>query len=348
MNDDTKWRKVTERDKSADGTFWYSVKTTGVYCKPSCASRTANRKNVRFHASPDDAEAAGFRACKRCRPRDTKAPHADVIARACRAIEAAEKAPALADLAKSARMSAFHFHRVFKAATGTTPRAYFAAQRARRVRELISNRDEHGRRTVTDAIYEAGFNSSSRFYEQSSALLGMTPREAKRGAVDVVIRFAVGECSLGAVLVAMSVRGVCAISLGDHPGALVRELEERFPRARLVGDDAAFATTIVRVIAFVEQPRLGLDLPLDVRGTAFQQRVWRALRDVPAGAVTTYADVAKSIGAPKSVRAVASACGANTIAVAIPCHRVVRGNGDVSGYRWGVERKATLLESERR
>lgn len=256
-------------------------------------------------------------------------------------IEAAEEIPTLDALAAAAGMSRFHFHRVFKSVAGITPKAYAAAHRAQRLRAVLPAR---GR--VTDAIYDAGFNSSGRFYAESDALLGMTPTRFRSGGAGEAIRFAVGECSLGTVLVAATDRGVCAISLGDDPDALVRELQDRFPNATLIGDDAEFERVIARVVGFVEAPALGLDLPLDVRGTAFQQRVWQALREIPPGSTVSYADLAARIGAPKSIRAVASACAANTLAVAIPCHRVVRTDGALSGYRWGIERKRTLIDRE--
>jgi AraC family transcriptional regulator of adaptative response/methylated-DNA-[protein]-cysteine methyltransferase len=341
---DPRWIKVVARDRSADGTFFYSVKTTGVYCRPSCASRPARPENVAFHLSREAAEKAGFRPCRRCRPdRPSLAEqHAATITRACREIESSGEAPNLEALAKGSGLSTFHFHRVFKAVTGVTPREYANAHRAARVRGGL----ESGKR-VTDALYDAGYGSSGRFYEESSAVLGMTPSAYRAGGAEATIRFAVGECSLGSLLVAQSERGLCAILLGDDPDELVRNLEDRFPKATLVGGDAAFERLVAQVVGFIERPGEGLELPLDVRGTAFQQRVWRALRSVPAGTTTTYAEIARRIGAPRSVRAVAQACGANPLAVAIPCHRVVRRDGGLSGYRWGVERKRALLNREK-
>ncbi len=340
---DPRWAAIATRDTSADGSFWYSVRTTGVYCRPSCAARLPRPENVAFHATREDAERAGFRPCRRCRP---EAPplseqHADTVAAACRRIESAESTPDLASLASAAGMSPHHFHRVFKAVTGLTPRAYAAAHRAQRVRAALDATD-----TVTAAIYDAGYQSSGRFYEDAAGVLGMTPSDWRAGGANTAIRFAVGQCSLGAILVAASARGICAITLGDDPDELVRDLQDRFPRAELVGGDAAFEGVVAKVVGFVEAPGLGLDLPLDVRGTAFQQRVWQALRTIPAGATASYTEIAQRIGAPKSVRAVASACAANAIAVAIPCHRVVRTDGALSGYRWGVERKRALLDRE--
>ena len=340
---DPRWRMVCERDRAADGSFYYSVATTGIFCRPSCPSRVANVKNVRFHATVADCEANGFRACRRCRPELEPADVriADRIALVCRLIDEAEEPPNLKEMARVAGLSPFYFHRVFKAATGVTPRSYSAARRADRVRERLTR--SH---TVTEAIYDAGFNSNGRFYETSDAMLGMTPTSYRAGGLDTRIRFAVGECSLGAILVARSDRGVCAISLGSDPDALVRELQVSFPNADLIGADAEFELLVAQVVGLIESPGTGLDLPLEVRGTAFQRRVWQALRDIPAGSTVSYADVARRIGSPAAVRAVASACGANRLAVAIPCHRVVRGDGALSGYRWGVERKRALIDRE--
>ena len=263
------------------------------------------------------------------------------IADACRWIEAAEQAPSLGQLAQRSGWSAHHFHRVFRAVTGVTPGQYAAAQRSRRVRQALAKA-----RSVTDAIYEAGYNSNGRFYEKSDAVLGMTPTAYRSGGVGMEIRFAVGACSLGSILVASTERGICAISLGDDPDALVRDLQDRFPRAALRGGDRAFEQMVAQVVGFVETPRIGLDLPLDIRGTAFQQRVWEALRHTRPGETISYSDLARRIGSPQSVRAVAKACATNPIAVAIPCHRVVRIDGSLSGYRWGVERKRDLLARE--
>ncbi|SMF65632.1 DNA-O6-methylguanine--protein-cysteine S-methyltransferase /Transcriptional regulator Ada [Tistlia consotensis] len=341
---DPRWAAMVARDSAFDGRFVFSVRTTGVYCRPSCPSRRAKPQNVAFHDSPEAAERAGFRACKRCRPNE--APLAEqraaLVAEACRRIEAAEEPPSLEALAEAAGLSPFHFHRLFRSVTGVTPKAYAAAERSRRVRANLTA----GKGSVTEAIYDAGFNSNSRFYENSNAVLGMTPSAFRAGGTAAEIRFAVGECSLGSILVACSAKGVCAILLGDDPDALARELQDRFPKAELIGGDPDFEALVARVIGFVEAPGLGLDLPLDVRGTAFQRRVWQALREIPAGSTASYAEIAERIGDPKAVRAVAGACAANSLAVAIPCHRVVRTDGALSGYRWGVERKRRLLERE--
>jgi AraC family transcriptional regulator of adaptative response/methylated-DNA-[protein]-cysteine methyltransferase len=340
---DPRWAAVVARDRAADGRFVYAVRTTGIYCRPSCPSRRARPENVEFHASTADAERAGFRACRRCRPDQAvpRAAQAALVTELCRYIEQTEQPPTLAQLAQRAGLSAFHLHRVFKAATGVTPKQYADAHRSQRVRHQLRRGS-----SVTDAIYDAGFNSSGRFYDQSPALLGMTPSRYRAGGTDTVIRFAVGECSLGSILVAASDRGVCAILLGDDPERLVRDLQDRFPRADLIGGEAEFERLVARVVGLIEAPTRGLDLPLDVRGTAFQQRVWHALRTVPPGRTASYTEIARRIGAPTSVRAVAHAVAANPIAVAIPCHRIVRSDGALAGYRWGIERKRALLDRE--
>lgn len=340
---DPRWAAVQARDSSVVPTFVYAVKTTGVYCRPGSASRLPRAENVEFFDTAEAAEAAGYRPSRRIIADRDKlaAQHAAIVAAACRTIEARDAVPRLAELAHAARLSPWHFHRLFKSVTGLTPKHYADECRAKRVRQDLSSK-----RSVTDTIYKAGFRSSSRFYESSNRLLGMTPSDYRAGGTNAHIRFAVGECSLGSILVAQSARGVCAIMLGDDPDALVRDLQKRFSRATLVGGDPSFEQLVARVVGFVEAPRLGLNLPLDVRGTAFQQRVWQALREIPPGKTASYAQIAARIGAPKSARAVARACGANPLAVAIPCHRVVRSDGDLSGYRWGVERKRRLLQRE--
>lgn len=340
---DPRWAAVVARDGRADGRFFYSVKTTGVYCRPSCAARGARAENVEFHLTAADAERAGFRPCKRCKPDQPPLAeqHAARVTAVCRIIENAEQVPNLEQLARYAGLSSFHLHRVFKAVTGLTPKAYAAAQRAQRVRAGLARGG-----TVTDAIFGAGYNSSGRFYDNANQVLGMTPTRYRRGGEDTAIRFAIGDCSLGAILVAAGERGVCAILIGDDPDSLARDLQDRFPRADLIGGDAGFEQLVAKVVGFVEAPRLGLDLPLDLRGTAFQQRVWQALREIRAGETASYSEIARRIGAPRAVRAVAGACASNVLAVAIPCHRVVRNDGSLSGYRWGVERKRALLERE--
>ncbi|MBH3404417.1 bifunctional DNA-binding transcriptional regulator/O6-methylguanine-DNA methyltransferase Ada [Pseudomonas glycinae] len=341
--DDPRWAAVVARDPRADGQFVYAVKTTGIYCRPSSLARLPKPQNVEFFDTAEEAEAAGYRPSRRVRKDQTEvaAQHAATVAAACRQIEASDSLPALNELAASAGLSAFHFHRVFKAATGLTPKGYAAAHRSRRVRQRLADGG-----SVTEALYDAGFNSNSRFYEAADQVLGMKPGDFRSAGQNNDIRFAVGQCSLGAILVAQSERGICAILLGDDPHQLVCDLQDQFRRANLIGADTEFEQLIARVVGFIEAPAIGLDLPLDVRGTAFQERVWQALREIPVGSTASYADIALRIGSPKAVRAVAQACGANSLAVAIPCHRVVRSDGNLSGYRWGVERKRELLERE--
>lgn len=340
---DPRWSAVLARDPRADGQFVYAVKTTGIYCRPSSLARLPKPENVEFFDTAEQAQAAGYRPSKRAAAdqTDVTAQHSALVATACRQIESAESLPSLKELAEVAGMSSFHFHRIFKAITGLTPKGYATGHRSRKVRERLE--DGH---SVTDALYDAGFNSNSRFYESADNLLGMKPGDYRAGGLNADIRFAVGQCSLGAILVAQSNRGVCAILLGDNPDALVHDLQDKFPRANLIGADHDFEQLIAKVVGFIEAPAIGLDLPLDLRGTAFQQRVWMALQEIPAGSTASYAEIAQRIGAPKSFRAVAQACGANSLAVAIPCHRVVRSDGNLSGYRWGVERKRQLLERE--
>lgn len=344
LSSDRLWQAVVERDADFDHVFVYSVITTGVYCRPSCPSRQANRENVGYYASADQAEQAGFRACLRCCPRATSGlvKQARTVERLCRFIDSAESLPTSRELAAVADWSQFHMQRVFKRVTGMTPRRYGAGRRAERVRDALGQEG-----TVTAAAYSAGYNNGGRFYEEVDRVLGMSPTAYKKGGADAHIRFAVGECSLGSILVAQSEKGICSIQLGACPQTLTEGLQDRFPAAEFVGGDAAFEQTVAQVVGFIEQPSVGLDLPLDIRGTAFQRRVWAALQSVPPGQTVSYTDVAQRIGAPKSFRAVAQACGANKLAVAIPCHRVVRNDGGLSGYRWGIERKRALLERER-
>ncbi|MDH0650078.1 bifunctional DNA-binding transcriptional regulator/O6-methylguanine-DNA methyltransferase Ada [Pseudomonas sp. GD03858] len=338
--DAERWHAVQSRDTAATGHFVYAVRTTGVYCQPACKSRLAKRENVEFFTLADQAEAAGYRPCKRCKG-GQGSRRTELVARACRLIEASETAPNLDRLGAELNVSPFHLHRLFKAETGLTPKAYASAFRAQRLRQGLD-----AGASVTDAIYEAGYNSNSRFYESADERLGMHPRDYRAGGQGATIRFALAQCSLGAILVAQSERGICAILLGDEPEPLLKDLQDKFPKAHLIGGDDAFERLVAEVIGFVEAPALGLALPLDVQGTAFQERVWQALREVPPGTRVSYTDIAERIGAPKAVRAVAQACAANAIAVAIPCHRVVRRDGELSGYRWGIERKRQLLDRE--
>jgi AraC family transcriptional regulator of adaptative response/methylated-DNA-[protein]-cysteine methyltransferase len=342
--DDGRWAAVVARDKAADGTFVTAVRTTGIYCRPSCTARRPLRENVSFYESNEEAEAAGFRACKRCKPNAPagEGEHTAKIAEACRMIETAETPPKLDELAMSAGMSPYHFHRVFKAVTGVTPKAYAVAHRQNRVRDALK-----GDKSVTEAIYEAGFNSSGRFYADAAKSLGMKPGEFRAGGANIEIRHATAPCSLGQILVAATDKGVCAIFFGDDPEALDQELRNRFPRAKLIAGAREFGKLVAKVVAYVEAPHKDLDLPLDIRGTAFQHQVWAALREIPPGKTVTYGDIARRIGKPAAVRAVGTACGANHIAVAIPCHRVLGSDGKLTGYRWGTARKRALLDREK-
>jgi AraC family transcriptional regulator, regulatory protein of adaptative response / methylated-DNA-[protein]-cysteine methyltransferase len=340
---DPRWMRVKIRDKSADGLFWYSVDSTGIFCRPSCPSRTANPRNVRFHPSPAAARAAGFRACKRCKPEGASvdAQNATLVAKACRLIESRSEPISLSELASAIELSPHYFHRLFKAQIGLTPKEYALAHRTTRVRKSLESSS-----SITQAIYDAGYNSNGRFYENAAGILGMTPKQFRSGGRDEEIHFAVGQCSLGAILVASSKKGVVSILFDDEPDALVCMLQDRFPNAHLIGADENYEQLVASVVGLVESPGANADLPLDVRGTVFQRKVWQALRKIPAGNTASYAEIARRIGAPRAVRAVAGACAANNLAVAIPCHRVVRNDGSVSGYRWGVERKRALLERE--
>lgn len=340
---DPRWARVLARDPAADGSFFYAVSTTGVFCRPSCGARTPRPEHVRFYPTAADAEAAGYRPCKRCRPCDPPLAerHAALVADLCRRIDAADTPPRLADLADAAGLTPAHLQRVFKAVTGLSPRAWFDASRARRLQAGLADSA-----SVTDALLDAGYPAASRFYTQADAVLGMTPSTWRKGGAGTDIRFGVGQCNLGAILVAATPRGLCAVTLGDDPAQLAADLEARFPRARLIPGDADFEQWMAKVIGFVEAPRTGLDLPLDLAGTAFQLRVWQALRAIPPGSTLSYTQLAERLGLPKAVRAVAGACAANPVAVAIPCHRVVRVGGALAGYRWGLERKRALLDRE--
>jgi len=348
--DELRYDAVKRRDPRADDVFLYAVVTTGVYCRPSCPSRLARFENVGFHPTADAAERAGYRPCKRCRPREPslRERHAAIIEAARRMLDEADGAVALADVAERVGLSAFHFHRLFTRAVGMTPRAYAAASRLARARRALA-----AGTSVTSALHDAGYGSSSRFYAAAPAL-GMSPTALRRGGRGVSMRVLVRSCALGQLLVAVTARGVCALTLGDDADALRDDLRARFPLAEIVeasgdGDGREdlepLAAAAVRMI---ESPELADALPLDLVGTAFQQRVWRALREVPAGETVTYAELARRIGAPAAIRAVGSACARNPVAVAVPCHRVLRSNGDLGGYRWGLSRKRALLEREKR
>ncbi|MES1940802.1 adenosine deaminase [Salinisphaera sp. T5B8] len=338
-----RWAAVLANDARADGDFFYAVKTTGIYCRPSCPSRPPRRENVLFFDDAAQAEQAGFRACKRCQPqqRSRAGRNTERVAQACRFIEDSDKAPSLAVLAERAGLSRFHFQRVFKDAIGMTPRQYAIACRERRVQTALASGQD-----VTEAVFGAGYESSGHFYANADQALGMAPTAYRNGGADQVIRFALGETTLGTILVAGTERGICSISLGDDPEGLIQSLQARFARAQLIGGDGVFEDYVATVVGFVEAPVQALDLPLDIRGTVFQQRVWHALQRIPCGQTASYAEIAARIGAPTAARAVARACAGNTLAIAIPCHRVVRTDGALSGYRWGVARKRALLDRE--
>ncbi|EMD6370576.1 bifunctional DNA-binding transcriptional regulator/O6-methylguanine-DNA methyltransferase Ada [Morganella morganii] len=347
LSDDACWAALAARDKTADTLFVYAVKTTQTWGFPSTVVRLPKRENTEFFATPEEAEAHGYRAGKR-RQRSGDAMtqrHAEQVVLACRELETridnGEPLPSLAELATLCGVSQFHFHRIFRSHTGLTPAAWAKAYRGDKLREQLTKQT-----TITGAIAESGFSSGSRFYESSDTLLGMTPKSWRAGGKGARIFFALAICALGDILVAQSEKGICAILLGDDAEALLRDLQDQFPNAELVGGDAQFEQVVSRVIGFVEAPSSGLDLPLDIRGTAFQRRVWQALQSIPAGTTVSYREIAERIGSPKAVRAVAGACAANCLAVAIPCHRVVRTGGELAGYRWGIERKKRLLQRE--
>ena len=341
--DQQRWEALINRDRQADGAFVYAVKTTGVYCRPACYSRLPNRPNVRFFKTCLEAEQADFRPCKRCQPnaRSPREEQVQLIAKICKMIEFSETSLSLSELASVAGLSQYHFQRLFKEIVGVTPKAYGVAQRQQRVRQGLQQGT-----SVTQTLYDAGFGTSSHFYQGAIDMLGMAPRQYKAGATDVEIQFAIERSFLGWVLVAATARGICAIDFGDTPQALTAQLQTRFSKAQLQEPDANFSAWVTQVIALIETPDRGLDLPLDIQGTAFQQRVWKALQAIPPGTTLSYSEVAQQINQPTAVRAVATACAANKLAVVIPCHRVVRSNGDLSGYRWGIERKQALLERE--
>ena len=342
---EARWQAVTCRDPQVDGQFFYAVKTTGIYCRPSCPSRSAKRQNVEFFDTADLAVAAGYRACKRCKP-DMQSQQQDrnaLVLQACQAIENSTSALSLEQLAQQAQLSRYHFHRIFKHVTGLTPKAYQQAVQAKRIAASLQSAP-----SITDAIYDAGFNSSGRFYDSAHALLGMQPRRFREGGRGECIRYEIAPCVLGWVIVAATRKGVCAIEFGDVAQTLSEQIHARFHQAKFEEADAKFKRWVAQVIRYLDQPQGVLSLPLDIRGTVFQRRVWQAMQAIPAGQTASYSEVAERIGQPKAFRAVAHACACNAIAVAIPCHRVIRSNGNLSEYRWGSERKAELLKRERK
>jgi AraC family transcriptional regulator of adaptative response/methylated-DNA-[protein]-cysteine methyltransferase len=343
--DEARWRAVQTRDRAAEGRFFYAVVTTGVFCRVTCPSRLPRRENVAFFATPGEAQRAGYRPCKRCHPtgRSVEESQLAAIRRACALIDTAETPPRLDDLAAAACLSPFHFHRLFKEIVGVTPKAYAAAKRAVRVRDELA-----AGAPVAEALYGAGYGSSSRLYEQARATLGMTPAAFRKGGAGAMIRWSMAATPLGSLIVAATADGVCMIEFDDGETAPEARVQARFPKAVAVRADTDLAAALAAIADFVERPARGLDLPLDIQGTAFQRRVWQALQTIPAGETASYAEIARRLGQPKAVRAVARACASNGIALAIPCHRVIGSDGSLTGYRWGVERKRELLARERR
>lgn len=344
LNAEQCWSAVTSRDSGADGAFVYAVRTTGVYCRPGCASRPPLRKNVAFYETIAEAEAAGFRPCKRCRPSEGSIAerHVAAIGRACALIRARDSLPSLAELAAAAGVSRFHFHRVFKQITGTTPREWGKAHRLGRFAERLDAGE-----SVAGAVYAAGFGASSRAYEAAPSGLGMTPGARRRGGKGETIRYTIVATPVGQAIVAATERGICLTALGDDRASLEAGLRQRFPAASLVAADAALAGWAEQIVRFITRPEAQPDLPLDISGTAFQAMVWRALQKIPPGRTTSYSELAAALGRPEAVRAVARAIASNQVALLVPCHRVVRSDGELAGYRWGVERKRELIARER-
>jgi len=340
-----KWQAFEQRDAGQDGAFVVAVRTTGIYCRPSCPARRPKPENVLFFDLNREAEAAGFRPCKRCRPNEisTAQAQAAAVERACRIIEMTARAPRLDELAAIAGLSPFHFHRLFKRMTGTTPKGYARGLRERREARALASSETRG---VTDAIYAAGYETTGRFYDGATERLGMTPQTYRRGGDGQVIRYGTAACWLGRVLVAATDKGICAVRFGDDDHTMIEDLARRFPQASWIAGDQAFAKTVARVVEQIERPHQAAELPLDIQGTLFEQQVWAALRAIPCGETRSYSDIASEIGRPTAVRAVAQACARNPVAVLTPCHRVVAKSGALSGYRWGSERKAKLLARE--
>lgn len=339
--DDEKWNALVQRDMQSDGAFFYGVLTTGIYCRPICPSRLPNRKNVRFFSTREEAENGGFRPCKRCHPnnKDWQDSQTRVVINACRIIENADTLPKLEEIAEKAGLSSFHFHRIFKRIIGITPKQYAMEIRLKRIRSCLQSRQ-----TITEAIYDSGFETSSRFYEKSTAVLGMSPAAYKNGAPDINIQYTVVQSFIGWVLVAWTEKGVCAVTLGDTPEELKEDLYRRFSKATFMDPDSNFKNIVVKVLSIPDGRRF--ELPLDIQGTAFQRSVWDTLQKIAPGSTASYAEIATRIGKPSAARAVACACAANPVAVVIPCHRVVRSDGNLGGYRWGIERKRLLLAKE--
>jgi len=343
LNDTARWNAVVAHNRDADGLFVYAVHSTGVYCRPSCASRRPRRDRVSFYETTADARQAGFRACRRCHPDATDAadPWVDKIRRACVYLANVDGHPSLATLAARLGGSPYHLQRNFKRIVGVTPREYADAVRLRKVKRRLREGED-----VTGAMFDAGYGSSSRFYERAAPKLGMSPSTYRRGGAGMNIRYAIVDSPLGRLLVASTSRGVCAVAMGSSDAELERALAREYPAATLASDTGALSEWAKAVLAHLSGRQPRLDLPLDVQATAFQWQVWQALAAIPYGETRTYSQVAAAIGRPRAVRAVARACATNPVALAIPCHRVVSADGSTGGYRWGVGRKKTLLHRE--
>lgn len=342
LSDNDRWRRVLARDRASDGAFVYAVRSTGIFCRPSCASRRPLRVHVRFFADPKEARRSGFRPCRRCRPEVASDPRRTLVARICKTLaQSTESIPTLAQLAETFKMSPFHLQRVFKAAAGVSPRAYAATLRLSRLKASLKNGEP-----VTGALYEAGFGSSSRLYEMAPAALGMTPASYARGGRGTAISYTIGTCPLGRILVAATARGIAMVSLGDSDAELEGALRGEFPHALIARDDASLKSWLASVLRSLESGEPDANLPLDVRATAFERRVWQALRAIPKGETRSYGEIATAIGKPTAARAVGHACGRNPVALVVPCHRAVGAGGKLTGYRWGVARKRRLLARE--
>lgn len=343
LDDERCWQAVLEKDVTQNGRFVYAVRTTGVYCRPSCSSRRPNRVNVAFFVQPGAAELAGFRACRRCRPLETDA-QVTLVEQACRYLEAnLNSSPTLSELSSQIGSSPFHLQRVFKRITGISPRQYADALRMGQLKKGLQEQE-----SVTTALYEAGYSSTSRLYERTPSQLGMTPTTYQKAGKGSSIAYTIAQSSLGYILVAATGQGICAIRLGDEEASLETTLEQEYRAARLYRDDDQLAQWVEAILRYLDGQQPHLDLPLDIQATAFQKRVWEELQRIPYGSTRTYGEVARAIGQPGAVRAVARACATNSVALAIPCHRVIREDGNLAGYRWGIVRKQRLLESERR
>jgi AraC family transcriptional regulator of adaptative response/methylated-DNA-[protein]-cysteine methyltransferase len=344
LTDVDRWKSVVNREKSADGSFYYAVKTTGIFCRPSCSAKLPKRENVEYFLSCQEALASGYRACKKCRPtgRTVSEEAEQKIIKACRIIENSNTIPKLFDLAKKVELSPYHFHRLFKKYVGVTPKQFASSYRSKRLNDRLKSSD-----SITEAFYEAGYSSSSGVYNKNQDQLSMKPKEYKAGGVGITIHYGVAECILGWIIVAATDRGICSIEFGDNPARLPQQLEERYPKATITKAGPGFTRLIEEVVNFIKAPGDNFILPLDIQGTAFQQQVWSVLRQIKPGQTMNYAEVAERIGNPNAVRAVATACGSNKLAVVIPCHRVISKDGTLSGYRWGVERKKMLLDNEK-